>query len=106
MEVIMERDEKREYWQAVLDLYRESGMGVKGFCEKEGVSIHQFGYWRKRLRETTVSQSDGFVALQFADESSPQSIRVRIGSFAVEVPAGFDGEDLKRVLVALASVAC
>lgn len=102
----MDRDERREYWQAVLELHRESGMTIKGFCEREGLSVHQFGYWRKRLAELAETPPEGFVPLRFSEETSSDAVVIRIGAFAVEIPMGFDAPELKRVLLTLAEVAC
>lgn len=102
----MDRDERREYWQAVLELHRESGMTIQGFCKREGLSVHQFGYWRKRLVDLAETPPEEFVPLRFSDERSPESILVRIGPFAVEVPTKVDPEELKRVLLTVAEVAC
>jgi len=41
--------EKREFWTLVLQEYRESGLSVRAFCEREGLAEPSFYAWRKRL---------------------------------------------------------
>lgn len=44
--------ERRAYWQAALELWRESELGVTAFCRREQLSSKSFRYWRKQLGPT------------------------------------------------------
>ncbi len=50
--------EKREFWTLVLQEYRESGLSVRAFCEREGLAEPSFYAWRKRLSPTTATDDD------------------------------------------------
>jgi len=41
------KNSTRTYWSAVLDDFRRSGLGVRDFCTRRGVSLQAF-YLRRR----------------------------------------------------------
>ncbi len=42
-------NEKEEFWRLVVEEYHTSGLTVRAFCQREGVSEPSFYAWRKRL---------------------------------------------------------
>ncbi len=40
----------RQRWQQRLHRFRDSGLSVAAFCDREGVSTASFYAWRRRLR--------------------------------------------------------
>jgi len=53
------RTETREFWEEAVRLWNESGLSVRDFCAREGLTEHTF-YARRRelLPENTVSDND------------------------------------------------
>ena len=51
------RVETREFWEAAIRLWTESGLSVREFCNREGLAEHTF-YARRRelLPENTTSE--------------------------------------------------
>jgi hypothetical protein len=43
------REERRAYWESAVELHRSSGLGVRDFCEREGLSPANFYAWRRKL---------------------------------------------------------
>ncbi len=43
--------EKDAFWRLVVDEYQRSGLTVREFCRKEGVSEPSFHYWKRVLKE-------------------------------------------------------
>lgn len=41
--------DKRDFWQLVFQEYANSGLSIRAFCEREGLSEPSFYAWRKRL---------------------------------------------------------
>jgi len=41
------------FWQRVLAAHAACGLTVKEYCEREGLVVWRFYYWRKKLREAT-----------------------------------------------------
>ncbi|MGB2865422.1 MAG: transposase [Sedimentisphaerales bacterium] len=42
-------NERRQFWQMVIETWQDSGMSVSKFCKTEGLSEGTFYNWRKRL---------------------------------------------------------
>lgn len=43
------REETREFWEAAIRLWNESGLSVREFCTREGLAEHTFYTWRREL---------------------------------------------------------
>jgi transposase-like protein len=43
------RVETREFWEAAIRLWTESGLSVREFCSREGLAEHTFYSWRREL---------------------------------------------------------
>ena len=43
------RGETREFWEAAIRLWTESGLSVREFCGREGLAEHTFYSWRREL---------------------------------------------------------
>jgi len=52
------REETREFWEAAIRLWQDSGLSVREFCTREGLAEHTF-YARRRelLPESTASEA-------------------------------------------------
>jgi hypothetical protein len=50
--------QKRRVWAERLRRHRSSGLTVARFCASEGVSVHTFFYWSKRIAAGSSSRSD------------------------------------------------
>jgi transposase-like protein len=44
------RVETREFWEAAIRLWTDSGLSVREFCSREGLAEHTFYSWRRELR--------------------------------------------------------
>ena len=43
------REETREFWEAAIRLWKDSGLSVREFCSREGLAEHSFYSWRREL---------------------------------------------------------
>jgi transposase-like protein len=51
------RGETREFWEAAIRLWTDSGLSVREFCRREGLTEHAFYSWRRSLLpESPVSE--------------------------------------------------
>jgi len=48
-EQVKMKNERRQFWQMVMETWQDSGMPVSKFCKTEGLSEGSFYNWRKRL---------------------------------------------------------
>lgn len=53
----LEVAQKRQEWEVRLLRFRASGMTVARFCELEGVPVHRFYYWSKRIGSDSGTRS-------------------------------------------------
>ena len=49
------RGEAREFWEAAIRLWTESGLSVREFCIREGLNEHGFYSWRRELLPQSTS---------------------------------------------------
>ena len=95
--------------------FKQSGMGRKEFCAARGLNVHTLDAWRKRVEQSGCG--DEVVPVEIVDQSvgRRESMRAvspaRNGHFRVvlseglriEVDAGFDAAELRRLITALGS---
>lgn len=105
-------EEKRAFWRMVIQLQGESGLPIRKFCQREGVSQASFFAWRRKLRQEAGEAEGRSPAKDRDGEESPRLARVRLlegtGPAAVEVvsPSGLilrvhddaETENVRRVL--------
>ena len=48
---------KERYWRRVIRRFEASGLGVRRFCEREGLSEHRLYWWRRKLRQRDQGQA-------------------------------------------------
>ncbi len=46
----MGKRRSRAEWRQLIDAQASSGLTQKAFCERAGVSLATFGYWKRKLR--------------------------------------------------------
>ena len=103
---------KAEHWQRLIGQQRKSGTTIVAFCGKKGVSVGQFHWWNRRLREIKQKSSGGFVELVApATEAVSSGVELCLdlsavtaqagGQVSVRLARGFDPETLKAVLAAI-----
>jgi hypothetical protein len=100
---------------AHLRAWAKSGLSQVAYCQRIGVSLRKFEYWRRKLG-TRATKGVKFVELVPSKPShesiglpaelereSTSSLRVTVcgGRFVVDVPDGFTRETLVRIVAAL-----
>ena len=102
-----------EAWRKRLEGFDDSGMTAQRWCDKNGISLDRFYFWRRRFRDATqppAAQPNGWAVLQIAPSAAPPAapgaIAVRIGAVSIEVQPGFDPHHLRAVVRALENSPC
>ena len=105
----MNGEERVQVWRERLESWSASGLNQKQWCLEHGVSLGQFGYWRKRLREAceagvvqAKSGINAWCAVQVVDQSPRRGLEIHVGSACIAVEPGFDEGLLRSVVAALA----
>jgi hypothetical protein len=113
---------KGRYWRGVIQRFEASGLGVRRFCDREGLSEHRFYWWRRALRRRGSCQArrqggrgrrggappDGNqpsessflpIGLPFSVDAPIEVVHPR--GHVIRVPAIFDPSALGRILAAI-----
>jgi hypothetical protein len=85
----MNNDLKRREWEERVQEWQGSGESQAAFCEKRGLKIKSFVYWRTKIRE---AQTNGFIAVKPAHDMREKKTLVEIkvmadGSFVLRCGA-------------------
>ena len=92
---------RREDWQQLISEHKQSGLTVKAFCQKQGVSEALFYSWRKRVVSGDQPSRFALVATNgvapTAAELPPLQL-VLAGGERLEIPSGTDEATLRTVL--------
>jgi len=113
---------KERYWRKLIQRQGKAGETIARFCAREGISVHQFHWWRRTLRNrdrqvttklrgsrparergasSPERDATTFVPVRLAFSASAPIEVVHPGGCVVRVPAGFDPPSLLRILATL-----
>ncbi|QDT22405.1 IS66 family insertion sequence element accessory protein TnpA [Gimesia chilikensis] len=102
------RNPNREaFWRQTLSDRLQSGLSIRAFCQREGLSEPAYHYWRRELKkrdaETTAAAS--FLPVEVQLPATPIEIVFSQGT-TVRVGNGCDRTTLETVLAALEQRTC
>jgi transposase-like protein len=115
-----QRDLKKEaFWRRKLQLWKDSGLSVRAFCDQHGLAEPSFYYWRERIRQadldaapvqpTTPASTEQpvplFLPIRLAAVPEPIEVVLADGTL-VRVPPSFDADALRRLLAVLRGQPC
>ena len=92
---------RREDWQQLISEHKQSGLTVKAFCQKRGVSEAMFYSWRKRVTVQDQLTRFALVATNGVAPSTPALPPLQLvlaGGERLEIPSGTDEATLRTVL--------
>lgn len=86
-------------------------MTVRQWCDQQGITEHQYYYWRRRIAAVADEKSaEGrWLAVKVTEPAAPNvpgGLIVRIAGAAIELQSGFDPIMLRAVVRALAAEPC
>jgi transposase len=103
--------DQQQFWQMVLDTFKTSGLSVRQFCQKEGVSEASFYSWRKRLSSENEAacqlnpneklSADDFIQVSLSTSDTCSLELVLISGNTLRINSDIDGRILNHVLSAL-----
>ncbi len=101
-------EDRRQFWQMVIETWQSSGLSVSKFCKAEGLSEGSFYNWRKKL---TVANSkhgkqNGPGSSAFIEVSMPKNNPVALelvlsSGNSLRISSGADNKTLSNVLSVL-----
>ncbi len=113
---------KERYWRRLIRRQATSGLGTRGFCEREGIPESRFWWWRRTLRErdghsarparrmqvkrpVSDSRRNGvespFLAVPLSMSLATSIEIVHPRGHVLRVPVCFDASVLRRILATL-----
>jgi transposase len=104
------RDERKaRQWQRWIDQWRSSGLCVRAFCARHGLTTASFYNWR-RVLERRAADEPAFVPVQVVADTIPAQTSalevVLADGRTVRVAPGFDAATLRQLLAVLEGRPC
>lgn len=96
--------ELRKEWEQRISDYIASGQSQAKWCEENEISYHQFGYWKKRLKDQSTEKTNNSWVPVIVEEPKTarcESLLIKVGSVSIEVNAGFNSTLLTEVIKVL-----
>lgn len=77
------------FWFEHIRAWSVSGLAQADYCQRQGLPLSSFGYWRRRQRELAEPLVNGlqFVPVQVAPQAPASSLTVRGQSWSLDLPA-------------------
>ena len=107
----MSRESLQQEWARRLEEYSASGLSQKEWCQGNDVPMHQFNYWRGKLKQGKVARTNpvaaegenGWWKLEVLPQPTQlqSALDVRVGAATIKVAPGFDAKLLAAVVQAL-----
>jgi hypothetical protein len=99
------RDERKErQWQRWIDQWRASGLSVRDFCDRRGLTSPSFYHWR-RVLERRAAEKAAVVPVHVLVDAVPvqaSALEVVLANGpVVRVAPGFDAATLRQLLTVL-----
>ena len=99
----MNQQNKMALWAERISACRDSGQGVKAWCQEHGVCEATFYKWQKKLFEMARAQSGFAEVTPMVHSSADVAVTVRISGAEADIHSGADAETVSMVLQLLKS---
>lgn len=100
---------RERLWRKRLASWKASGLRVREFCEREGVTPTAFAHWRKEIaaRDSPAAAVTPFVPVYVTPAAAAVPLEVALDNGrVVRVPPGFEPAHLRAVVAALEGSPC
>jgi transposase len=104
-----QRSSREQFWRAMVGRWQGSGLSVRAFCQRHGLSQPSLYWWRRTLAARDAA-TVRFAPVRIVPDPRPQTA-VNTGTASLElvlgtghrlwVGVGFDGPTLQRLLALL-----
>jgi hypothetical protein len=105
-----ETGSKRAYWQDHIDSWQQSGQSQQRYCQRQGIALATFGYWRRKLKTPRTDKPRFFPLVvsgrPFVDNAVRTNctpLRLVLGDhrFTIEIDEHFSPAVLREVITTL-----
>jgi hypothetical protein len=98
------RQDRQEYWARIIAEQEAVGQSVKAFCGERGLSLYNFYFWRRRLRQAELAPRFAEVktkAVPVAVADAPALEIVFVTGERLRIGRGVDASTLRLTLEAI-----
>jgi len=103
---------REQFWREQVRRRQSSGRSVREFCDRAGLSVPSFYWWRREVRIRDARRGAGdrprFVPVRTTPEP-PAGAALEVvlgGGRSIRVGPGFDADHLRAVVTALEATPC
>ena len=100
--------DQEQFWQMAIETWRASGLSVRQFCTKEGLSEPSFYSWRKKLAGDDSERDNqhkpepsAFIEVAMPKNNSAAIELLLTSGNTLRIPAGVDDKTLTTVISVL-----
>jgi hypothetical protein len=88
---------REQFWREHLQQWSQSGLSQSAYCRREGLTLHRFGYWRRKRPAAAkpAPVRGGFVPVRVMPSMVEGSLTVRLAN-GVEV-RGITSENVELI---------
>jgi transposase-like protein len=102
------RGELARWYASILEQQAESGLSVREYAARAGLSAWTLYEWRRRLSSLDSDETPKLIEVAVAGRTSADAagalvVRLGDGRRSIAVPAGFDSDELRRLMAVLES---
>ena len=85
--------------ELLLSAYANYSGTKKAFCKEQGIKLHVFNYWQKKLKGTKTSQTNEFIQLEVCAPSNSSTVSVIYpNGNRIELRGGLDQQLLATLI--------
>jgi transcriptional regulator with XRE-family HTH domain len=97
------RSARRAHWQKLVEAQARSGLSLRVFAERLGVSPHTLAYWKYKRPVAGIDAAPKLLPVTVVDSFPPTAtgITLEIDGARLTLPVDFDGESLARAIAVL-----
>lgn len=96
-------EEMKKQWKESILNQCQSKLPIATWCQQNGVTVHTFYYWRKKLFPEPIRSRSAFIEINEAKTGPTSGIVLEYNSFKIYFHKHFSSSVLKTCLEALKS---
>jgi hypothetical protein len=98
---------RREHWQELLRRWQASGLSQAQSCQRRGIPIWRFTWWKRRLGAEGVDRGSSFVPVQVAAPPPAGELELTLrGGRVLRFGADVEAARLAGIVAALEAIPC
>jgi hypothetical protein len=99
----MDSTTRAEHWRRLITEHAESGLSLRAFAARAGVSPNTLGYWKYKRGIVPASSVPQIVPVTVVEDARPSAVSIvlELGGARLELRPGFAADDVSRLITIL-----